>query len=158
MLSPLQDPCWAQTADLAAFPDDAPTVRLSSRAEMTNIIESLIAALPTSSYSPREIFGLRWALEEALVNSLKHGHRHDPAKQVTLRYCINPEFVLVEIQDQGPGFDPAQVPDPTACENLDKPSGRGLLLIQNFTSWVRFNERGNCITFCKYPARSLSAK
>jgi serine/threonine-protein kinase RsbW len=58
--------------------------------------------------------------------------------------------MLVEVEDEGPGFDPGQVPDPTAPENWDKPSGRGLLLMRHFTTWMRYHGRGNRVTLCKH--------
>ena len=106
-------------------------------------------------YSAKDHFGLRLALEEAVVNSITHGHQHDPAKMVVLRYRVGTEYVLLEVEDQGAGFDPAQVPDPTDPESLERPSGRGLLLIQFSMSWVGYNERGNCVTFCKFPSEPL---
>ena len=58
-------------------------------------------------YSAKDHFGLRLALEEAVVNSITHGHQHDPAKMVVLRYRVGTEYVLREVEDQGAGFDPA---------------------------------------------------
>jgi serine/threonine-protein kinase RsbW len=57
---------------------------------------------------------------------------------------------LAEVQDQGPGFDPEAVPDPMAPENLDRPCGRGLLLIRHYTTWVRYHDCGNLVTLCKH--------
>jgi serine/threonine-protein kinase RsbW len=103
-------------------------------------------------FPDKDVFGVRLALEEALVNSVKHGHRYDPTKRVLLRYKVVPEYALAEVEDQGPGFDPHQVPDPTAEGGLERPCGRGLLLMRAYASWVRHNERGNCVTLCKYPS------
>ena len=52
-------------------------------------------------------------------------------------------------EDEGPGFDPHQVPDPLAPENLEKSSGRGLLLMRTYMTWIRYNECGNQVTLCK---------
>src|SRR5262249_43293465 len=95
---------------------------------------------------------LRLALEEAIVNAVKHGNGYDPAKRVQVRYSVSAERVLAEVEDQGTGFDPARVPDPTAPENLERSCGRGLFLIRAYVTWVRYNERGNCITLCKQPS------
>ena len=57
--------------------------------------------------------------------------------------------ILVKVEDQGPGFDPGQVADPLAPENLGRESGRGLLLMRSFLTCVRHNERGNRVTLCQ---------
>jgi serine/threonine-protein kinase RsbW len=108
-------------------------------------------------FPDKDVFGVRLALEEALVNSVKHGHRNDPTRRVSLRYKVVPDCALVEVEDEGPGFDPRQVPDPTDPDNLERPSGRGLLLMRAYTSWVRHNDRGNCVTLCKYPSAPPAA-
>jgi serine/threonine-protein kinase RsbW len=66
-----------------------------------------------------------------------------------VRYAVGPEEVLGEVEDEGPGFDPERVPDATAPENLEKSSGRGLLLMRRFTTWLRYHGRGNRVTLCK---------
>jgi serine/threonine-protein kinase RsbW len=117
-------------------------------------IEPLLAALveemTAAGYTDKEQFAVRLALDEALVNGIKHGNREDPAKWVSFRYRVTPETVLAEVEDQGPGFDPDHVPDPLAPENLERASGRGLLLMRAYMTWVRHNECGNCVTLCKY--------
>jgi serine/threonine-protein kinase RsbW len=121
---------------------------LSSTAEMIPLIEVVAHAMVVQGYPQKDIFGMKLALEEAIVNGLKHGHNYDPNKQVVVRYRIGPERVLVEVEDQGPGFDPLQVPDPTAPENLERSSGRGLLLMRSYMIWIRYNEQGNAVTLC----------
>jgi len=125
------------------------TTRIATVTELPAVLEELVEAMSLLGYSPRDRFGIRLAVEEAVINAIKHGHKYDPTKTVEVRYQVNQEHVLLEIEDQGPGFVREQVADPTAVENWDKPSGRGLLLIQRFTSWVHYNARGNCVRFCK---------
>jgi serine/threonine-protein kinase RsbW len=100
-------------------------------------------------YADKEIFGVRLALEEAIVNAVKHGNRNDPARSVHLRYRLTSQRVLLEIEDEGNGFDPHQVPDPLAPENLERSGGRGLLLMRTYMNSVRYNRRGNRVTMCK---------
>jgi serine/threonine-protein kinase RsbW len=117
--------------------------------EVNPLLDQVEAAMTELGYSPRDVIGLRLALEEAIVNGLGHGNGGDPSKQVVVRYLVGPEEVLGEVEDEGPGFDPERVPDPTAPKNLYKPSGRGLLLMRHFTTWVRYHGRGNRVTLCK---------
>jgi anti-sigma regulatory factor (Ser/Thr protein kinase) len=66
--------------------------------------------------------------------------------------------IVFEVEDQGPGFDPVRIPDATAYENLQRPSGRGLLLIRHFAAWVSHNRKGNGIAFCICPSEPLLAR
>jgi serine/threonine-protein kinase RsbW len=114
------------------------------------------AAMATAGFSEEEILRLRLALEEALVNAHKHGHQGDWTKPITLRYHVNENGVVAEIEDRGGvGFDPGQVPDPCAPENMERPSGRGLFLMRTYMSHVCHNEHGNCVCLCRHcPGRS----
>jgi serine/threonine-protein kinase RsbW len=105
--------------------------------------ERIVGRLEELAFPPRDVFGVRLALEEALVNAIKHGNGMDPDKNVTIVWRIDEASVCVEIEDEGPGFIPAEVPDPTAEENLDRPCGRGIMLMKSFMSRVEFNARGN---------------
>ena len=139
-----------------ALPDGWHGAQLSVTKEVIPLIDSFAATMSTLGHAEKDVFGLRLALEEALINAIKHGHRYDPSKQVAVRYCIQADCVLVEVEDQGAGFDPGAVPDPTNPENWERPSGRGLFLMRTYTSWVRHNRRGNCVRLCKTSSRLLS--
>jgi serine/threonine-protein kinase RsbW len=124
---------------------------VQSVADIEHVIGSITgAATATAGFSEKETLRLRLALEEALVNAHKHGHQGDWTKPITLRYHVNENGVVAEIEDQGVGFDPAQVPDPSAPENLERLSGRGLFLMRAYMSNVCHNERGNCICLCRH--------
>lgn len=94
-------------------------------------------------YSERTIFGIKLALEEALVNAIKHGNQLDPSKEVRLSFSADDRELLVEIEDEGPGFVPADVPDPTDPENLERPCGRGLFLMRAYMTECDFVPPGN---------------
>jgi serine/threonine-protein kinase RsbW len=120
--------------------------------------ESIIQKLQDRGFSERDIFGVRLALEEALVNAIKHGNGSDHSKQVRIEGWINSERLRVEIEDEGPGFSVADVPDPTADENLERPSGRGIMLMQAFMSNIEYNDLGNCVILEKQRDASKDAK
>jgi serine/threonine-protein kinase RsbW len=124
-------------------------VTLRHGQEAAPLLERVAAAMTERGYAPRDVMGLHLALEEAIVNALHHGNGNDPRKRVVVRYAVGPEEVLAEVEDEGRGFYPELVPDPTAPENRDKECGRGLLLMRHFTTWVRFHGRGNRVTLCK---------
>jgi serine/threonine-protein kinase RsbW len=118
-------------------------------AELVPMLDALASSLEAAGYSHKEVFGVRLAVEEAVVNAIKHAHGGDPAKTVRVRYRVTPERFVAEVQDEGPGFDPARVPDPLAPENMDRDCGRGLLLIRNYMTSVQHNAAGNHVTLCK---------
>ena len=132
--------------------------RICSPDEMAVVIEAVVPVMEDLRHPPRATFGTRLALEEAICNALKHGHRYDPHMLVEIRYRICTDHVLVEVEDQGAGFDPSQIADATAPENLERPCGRGLLLISHYAAWVRHNRKGNCVMFCICPSAALPAQ
>jgi serine/threonine-protein kinase RsbW len=127
------------------------TTTVQSVADLEQVIQAITAAaMATAGFQEDETLRLRLALEEALVNAHKHGHQGDWAKPIKLRYHVNENGVVAEIEDQGSGFDPTQVPDPLAAENLERDSGRGLFLMRAYMSNVCHNTEGNCICLCKH--------
>ncbi len=111
--------------------------------------ERIVSRLESLEYSMRDVFGVRLALEEALVNAIKHGNGLDPDKTVRVNCLIEDDLLRVEIEDQGPGFNMGDVPDPTAEENLERPCGRGIMLIRSFMTSVEYNAKGNRVVLEK---------
>lgn len=105
--------------------------------------EEILERLQFSGFPEHDLFGVRLALEEGIVNAIKHGNGLNPSKSVSVKCTYDGVRVIVEIEDEGPGFVPEDVPDPTADENLQKPSGRGLMLMKAFMTRVEYNEKGN---------------
>ena len=124
--------------------------RVRSPQDMGRLLDTIRSAMSESGYQEKDIFAVRLALEEAIVNAVEHGHRGDGLKSVRVTYQVGAWDVLAEVEDQGPGFDPARVPDPTAPENLDKPCGRGLFLMRHLMDSVQHSTGGNCVTLCLY--------
>ena len=89
------------------------------------------------------------ALDEAIVNAIKHGNGYDESKQVRVQAEITSAAATFVVSDEGAGYRVSEVPDPCAPENLLRTSGRGLLLIRNIMDEVYVNERGNTITMVK---------
>jgi len=114
-----------------------------------DVQERILALLEAREFSDKDLFGVKLALEEALVNAIKHGNGMDPDKTVRVRCTVNSTMVEIDIEDEGEGFDPADVPDPTDDDNLEKPSGRGLMLMRAFMSSVEYNSRGNRVLMAK---------
>jgi len=136
MRSPSQDGSF----ELVIPSDPAEARRVQS------LIESQLHSL---RYEDREIFGIKLALEEALVNAMKHGNQMDASKRVFIHYQLTPERFDIRICDEGQGFDPEEVPDPMAAENLERSCGRGLLLMRHYMTEVRFHPPGNHLSMSK---------
>lgn len=117
----------------------------SDLTEAERIQERIVGMLEALEFPPRDVFGMRLALEEAIVNAIKHGNGMDPEKSLRVSVDVDSERVVVEIEDEGPGFNPRDVPDPTAAENIERPGGRGIMLMRAFMSSVEFNEAGNLV-------------
>jgi len=105
--------------------------------------EKILATLEQAGFPDRDLFGIKLALEEAIVNAIKHGNGMDPGKSVYVTCDLEDDTVRIVIEDEGPGFDPEDVPDPTDDDNLEKPSGRGLMLMRAFMTKIEYNDRGN---------------
>ena len=111
-------------------------------------VELLVSAWPSRPrpLSPHRVrFNLRTALTEALSNAITYGNRHDATKLVRVRAEVRADAVPVHVMDEGDGFDPAQVPDPTLPENLEREAGRGLFVLRHVVDQVAFNEKGNAV-------------
>jgi serine/threonine-protein kinase RsbW len=122
----------------------------SDPAEARRVQEEIERLLLSRRAGDRDVFSIRLALEEALVNAIKHGNQMDRTKKVHVAYRLAPDHFEVRITDEGAGFDPREVPDPTAAENLERPCGRGLMLMRHYMSEVLFSPKGNSVTMRKF--------
>lgn len=113
------------------------------------VLNEVLDRLRADGWAEQEICGVHLALEEAIVNAIRHGNGSDPEKQVCVACCLAVDRLWLEVIDEGPGFNPQAVPDPRDPENLDIPSGRGLLLMRHFMSRVEYHDRGNRVTMEK---------
>ena len=101
----------------------------------------LAAGLPPASAR----FRLRVALSEALANAIIYGNCSDSEKSVEVRVEVSKTMLSVHVSDEGDGFQPHEVPNPTLPDGLEQTSGRGLFLIREMVDEVRFNEKGNSV-------------
>jgi len=86
-------------------------------------------------------------ISEAVINSIRHGNKNDLKKQVLIvANCIETE-IIIQIEDEGEGFDIKKVKNPTLKENVNKESGRGIFIIKNLSDGIEYNEKGNRVQF-----------
>jgi len=86
-----------------------------------------------------ELYWIVTALREALANAVRHGNKARPERKVRVDCTIENRTITIRIEDEGDGFDPAKIPDPTKAENLLRPSGRGIFYMQQFMNRVEFS-------------------
>jgi serine/threonine-protein kinase RsbW len=111
--------------------------------------EAIIRELKRCKYSQQAVFGVKLALEEALSNALKHGNQGDASKTITVRYSVDEQRAMVIVGDEGRGFVPENVPDPTTPDRLPLPSGRGIMLISAYMDEVEYRDHGREVYFVK---------
>jgi serine/threonine-protein kinase RsbW len=109
----------------------------------------ILGAAEKCGYRSQVLFALKMAIEEALVNAIKHGNKNDHTKSVLVEASFSPQQAEICIEDQGPGFERSSVPDPLADENLEKPSGRGILLIESYMTEVQWENGGRRVRMIK---------
>ena len=120
---------------------------LAQREEIDRAQARVQAAMERLGYPEPSRFAVRLALEEALSNAIRHGHKNLPPEvPVRLEYRASPDRMELVVEDKGPGFSPDAVPDPTLDENLELPAGRGLLLMRAYMASVEYNDRGNRVS------------
>jgi len=115
--------------------------------------EDILRRAAECGFSEQEVFAIKLALEEAFSNAVKHGNCCDPKKDVTVRYAVTPETLVVIVRDEGTGFTPAEVPDPTAPDRLSVPSGRGIMLLRAYMDEVEYRDNGREVRFAKHRSK-----
>lgn len=123
-------------------------IRSISR-EAQQVQQRIVSEAVGCHYDDHQIFALRLALDEALSNAIKHGNANDSTKHVHVEFDVTEKLIHISICDEGPGFNPEALPDPTAEENLELPNGRGVMLIKAYMTEVHYNQKGNCVTMIK---------
>lgn len=123
-------------------------LELPSRVALVrDVVSEVVEACERLAFAgSRATLNLRVALGEALANAILYGNTEDPEKRVRVTASLRPGEAVVTVADDGPGFDPGSVADPTRPENRDRSHGRGLFLLRSLADEVRYNERGNAVT------------
>ncbi len=130
---------------LTEHPDICKQTIQGVRESFDDIEDDVVGRMNTFGYDEDSMFSVRVAIEEAFANALLHGHRGDESKTIEVHWCVTESYVEFMISDQGRGFDPSAIPDPTADENLTIPSGRGLAMMNAFMDEIERNDRGNTV-------------
>lgn len=120
------------------------TLQLSSEMESLGMLEKLIEDLADKYHISEDTFAnMMTCLNEAFVNAIVHGNKLDPNKKVIINAEVEPKRVIWTVKDEGPGFDYNHLPDPTAPENLENLTGRGVFIVKQLADHCIFNASGN---------------
>jgi sigma-B regulation protein RsbU (phosphoserine phosphatase) len=118
----------------------------SSVAHVEAVVDVVTRHCEARFADPRAVrFNLRVALAEVLANAILYGNRSEPERVVRVRVRTGRHLIEVDVEDEGEGFDPESVPDPTAPERLHEPGGRGVYLVRRLMDEVHFSARGNAV-------------
>ncbi len=127
-------------------PADAITHTINSEFEQAVAIrDAFLEAVQAAGYDDSARFGVQLAFDEAIANAIIHGNGRNPEAHIDITYLVNDDGLYLSIQDEGPGFEPDDVDDPTRDENLEIPAGRGLFLMRAYMTSIEYNAKGNAV-------------
>lgn len=138
---------------MTVAPLESRKIELTSKVENISEVEILIDEIfEDYELSPDYYGNMLVALTEAVNNAIRHGNKLDESKLVSISFVHQGDEYKFSISDEGEGFDYRDIPDPTAPENLEKPDGRGIFLMENLSNEVNFSNRGATVelTFKAY--------
>ncbi len=118
----------------------------SNTADGLAVQEKIVSLMEQFKYSDRDVFAMRLSLEEGITNAIRHGNKFSADKQVEIQCSIDEFRMRVVVQDQGEGFEPEAVPDPTTEEFIERPCGRGLLLMRAYLNFCEYSDGGRRLT------------
>ncbi|MBA9075943.1 MULTISPECIES: ATP-binding protein [Rufibacter] len=122
-------------------------IQIPSIIENIRIVESFIDNSREKFQIEDDIYGnIMVAVTESVNNAIRHGNKFDKDKNVYLSLFVEPNQLRFEVEDEGNGFDPESLSDPTAPENLENPGGRGIFLMRNLCDDVSFSNDGRTVS------------
>ncbi len=122
-------------------------LKIESSITSVRLVENAIDFITTEAGINQECYGkIIVATLEAVNNAIIHGNRYDKNKSVEIDIRLEGEALRVEVCDEGRGFRPQDVPDPTKPENIELVNGRGVFLMTHLADEIKYNDRGNCVT------------
>jgi len=120
------------------------TLQLPSTLDSITVLENLIEEIADKFKVSEDSFAnMMTCLNEAANNAIVHGNKLDPDKKVIVNADVDTKRAIWTITDEGEGFDYNHLPDPTAEENLEKPTGRGVFILKHLADQCIFNSNGN---------------
>jgi len=122
-------------------------LKIESRIANLRIIENAIDEITGIVGVKQDDYGkIMVAALEAVNNAIIHGNKSDPGKLVDVEIDFKDNDITITVTDEGSGFRPEKIPDPTLPENIEELSGRGVFLMSKLADSIKFNEKGNSVT------------
>jgi serine/threonine-protein kinase RsbW len=122
-------------------------LKIESEIGNLRIVENAIDSITNESGIGQDSYGkILVASLEAVNNAIIHGNKSDRAKYVVVEILMEKNILKVKVTDEGPGFKPGEIPDPTMPENIELLNGRGVFLMTKLADDIKFNSKGNCVT------------
>ncbi len=129
----------------------ATVLKIDSKIENVNLIEDLINEVCEKHNIKEDQYGnVLIAMTEAVTNAIVHGNSSDASKSVEVAHKQEDNKLIFTVTDQGAGFDFDNLPDPTAPENIEKPTGRGIFLMKSLADEVEFEQGGRTVELSFY--------
>ena len=140
-----------QLKEKLGFNEDDPVYLqfISYFEEMDRAASVILKAMDSMGYPDESIRKMKIILTELLANAIYHGNEQDHSKKVTMGHMIDRKKAIISVLDEGNGFDPKSIADPTLPENLAKDCGRGLYIVKKYVDKIEFNTKGNRVTVTK---------
>jgi len=131
-------------------PRNKKTVTVPSETRyIRKVSEKILGSLRGFRLDEGKVFDIKLCIEEAVRNAIVHGNHSDRRLAVRVAYRVEDSKLVIEVEDEGAGFDRRAVADPTAPAHIMKNSGRGVYLIKKLMDKVDYNDTGNKITMVK---------
>lgn len=122
------------------------TIVIKSKIDNLRDVEKIIDDISVEYKIGEDKYGnILIAALEASNNAVMHGNKLDENKDVEITFSIIDEKLKIKVKDQGPGFDYENIPDPTAPENIENVSGRGIFLMEKLSDNISFEDDGACV-------------
>ena len=121
-------------------------LNIDSKIESLRLVEKFVDDISNELKLSNEIYGnLLIAMLEAANNAIVHGNKLDESKRVNIELLKEKDIIEILVKDQGHGFDYNNIPDPTAPENIEKVTGRGIFLMKKLSDDIEFYENGTVV-------------
>ena len=131
--------------------------RIPSRLEnVAPFIREALEKIKILSLPEEEVFQIKLSLEEAMTNAIRHCNRLNPELFVHVDLDFDKDKIIMEVRDEGAGFDDSRINDPTYQDNAQKPGGRGVFLIRRLMSEVEYFDGGRGIKMVKFVGKKQS--
>ncbi|HZY24728.1 MAG TPA: ATP-binding protein [Bacteroidales bacterium] len=122
-------------------------IRIESSVENLRVVENAIDEVTTALGISQDNYGkILVSAMEAVNNAILHGNKLNPDKIVIIEISYKSEQLNITVTDEGPGFSPEKVPDPTTPENIEALNGRGIYLMSHLADNIKYSKKGNSVT------------